>query len=136
MRRENGFTLIETLMVIVLLGIMGTGLIMYFVGLGSSNQAIVIEAVALAQEKMEKIKADVKSAGFDSIVSEAAATLPAPFDRFTREVQAQCVEEADLDAASGAMPGCSDSDIKAKRVVVTVSWPGGSTEVTTVITDH
>ena len=135
MRNNDGFTLIETLMVIELLGIMGTGLVMYFVGLGSSSQALVIEGASLAQEKMEDIKAQGKTS-FSAVASEASAPLPAPYDRFTRSVEVFCVNEADLDTQSGTMPGCADSDIRAKRVNITVSWTGGSAAFTTVITDH
>lgn len=135
--RDKGFTLLETLMVIVLLGIIGTGLILYFIGVGtSSNQALVVEAAALAQEKLEKVIADTKANGFNSIVSEPAAPLPAPYDRFTREVEVFCVQEADLEANSGTMPNCADSDIRAKRVRVAVTWPGGSADFSTVISNH
>lgn len=136
MRDVRGFTLIETLMVVVLMGIMGTGLMLYFTGLGSSDQSLVLQASALAQEKMEKVVADSKADGFDSIVPEAAGPLTAPYDRFTRSVDVFCVNESDLDLAAGTMPGCNDTDIKAKRVTVTLSWPGGEADFSTVITDH
>lgn len=134
--REKGFTLIETLMVVVLMGIMGTGLMLYFAGLGSSNQAQVVQASALAQEKMEKIIADKKANGFDSITGEAGAPLASPYDRFTRSVDVICVNEADLDLSAGTMPQCNDTDIKAKKVTVTIWWQGGSADFSTVITDH
>jgi prepilin-type N-terminal cleavage/methylation domain-containing protein len=136
MRDGRGFTLIETLMVIVLMGIMGTGLVYYFVGLGSSTQSQVVQASALGQEKLERIMADKKADGFNSIVSEAAATLAAPYDRFTRSVEVNCVNEADLDLSAGTMPNCNDTDISAKRVRVTISWNGGSADFTTIIADH
>jgi len=134
MRNSRGFTLIETLMVIVLMGIMGTGLVYYFAGLGSSTQAQVVQATALAQEKLERITAEAN--GFNSIVSEAPAALSAPYDRFTRSVEVYCVNEADLDLSAGTMPNCNDTDINAKRVKVTVSWQGGAMDFTTIITDH
>lgn len=136
MRGGKGFTLIETLMVIVLMGIMGTGLVLYFAGLGSLDQAQVVEASALAQEKIERIIADKKANGFNSIVPEASAPLTAPYDRFDRAVDVVCVNEADLDLSAGTMPACNDTDIRAKRVTVTISWQGGSADFSTVITDH
>lgn len=135
---KNGFTLIEALMVIVILGIIGAGILTYFVGLGkgSAGQVLVTQGNSLAGEQMEKILGDRKTNGFASIVSEAAAALPAPYDRFTREVEVFCVNESDLDTSAGTMPNCSDSTIRAKRVRVIVSWPGGSTDIVTVISDH
>lgn len=133
----HGFTLIETIMVIVVLGIIGTGILMYFVGLGSSgNLTIQPQAASLAREKIEKILADKNANGFSSIVSEPAALMTAPFDRFTGAVEVFCVQEADLNISSGTMPDCADSDIKAKRIRVTVSWTGGSADYITVITNH
>jgi|GEM_PF-3717280 prepilin-type N-terminal cleavage/methylation domain-containing protein len=132
----RGFTLIETLMVIVLMGIMGTGLVYYFAALGSSTQSQAVQASALGQERLERIIADKKASGFNSIIPEAPMTLPAPYDRFTRSVEVICVNETDLDLSAGTMPECADTDISAKRVKVTVSWQGGSADFTTIITDH
>lgn len=136
MRDKRGFTLIETLMVIVLMGIMGTGLMLYFAGLGSTDQARVLQASALAQEKIERVIADKKANGFNSIVPEAGAPLSAPYERFTRALDVICVNEADLDLSAGTMPQCNDTDIKAKRVTVTVAWPGGQADFSTLVTDH
>lgn len=132
----KGFTLIETLMVIVLMGIMGTALVYYFAGLGSSTQARVVQASMLAQEKIERIISDKKANGFDTIVSEAPTALGAPYGSFTRSIEVYCVNEADLDFSAGTMPDCSDTGINAKRIKVTLSWQGGSADFTTVITDH
>lgn len=135
--KTGGFTLIETVMVIVVMGIIGTGILLYFTGIISSgSQAFTIQATALAQEKMERIMADRQANGFNSIIPEPPAALPAPYGGFTREVQAFCVQEADLNTASGTMPNCADSDIRAKRVRVVVSWSGGSADIVTVISNH
>lgn len=136
MRDGRGFTLIETLMVIVLMGIMGTGLVYYFAALGSSTQSQVVQASALGQEKLESIIAEKKANSFNSIVAEAATQLAAPYGKFTRSVDVNCVNEADLDLSTGTMPNCNDTDISAKRVKVTISWQGGSADFTTIITDH
>ncbi len=134
---EGGFTLIETIMIIVLLGILASGILMYFTGIGRGSEGFLLsQAAFLAQEKMEEIIALNKADGFDSITSQAPATLPSPFDNFTREVEVFCVDESDLNTSSGTMPECSDSDIKAKRVRVTVSWQGGSIDLVTVVSDH
>jgi prepilin-type N-terminal cleavage/methylation domain-containing protein len=134
---EVGFTLIETVMVIVILGILGTGILMYFVSIGSSaDPVLATQGTALAQEKLERVIADKKANGFNSIVVEAPSALPAPYNRFTREVEVICVDEADLNTSGGTMPNCTDSDILAKRVKVIVTWPGGSADFITVISNH
>ncbi len=134
---KSAFTLIELVMVIVLLGIVVSGILMYFAGTGGApREVLATQAVFLAQEKMDELIGTAGAGGFDSIVSEAAASLPSPFDRFTREVEVFCVEEADLDTASGTMPDCSDSDIRAKRIRVVVSYPGGEVDLVTVLSDR
>lgn len=134
---KHGFTLIEVVMVIVLLGILGTGILMYFVGVSSSGDPVLTtQATTLAQERLERVLADKKANGFASIVPEGPVALAAPFDRFTREVEVFCVQEADLNTSNGTMPGCTDSDIQAKRVRVAVTWAGGSVDMATVISNH
>lgn len=135
---QSGFTLIETIMALVLIGIIGAGILSYFVNLGkgSSEQAIIVQASALVQEGMEELLADKKTNGFASVVSIAAAPLSPPYDRFSREVEVFCVQEADLNASGGTMPSCSDSDIRSKRVRVIISWSGGQVDISTVISNH
>ncbi|MBI5643928.1 MAG: prepilin-type N-terminal cleavage/methylation domain-containing protein [Deltaproteobacteria bacterium] len=134
---KKGFTLIEVVMVIIILGIIGTGILMYYTGLSASpDQVTLTQATALAQEKLEMIIADKKANGFNGVLSEAPAALPAPYARFTREVEVFCVQEADLNTSNGTMPNCTDTDILAKRVRVIISWGGSSADYVTVITNH
>ncbi len=135
---QSGFTLIETVMALVLIGIIGAGILSYFVNLGkgSSEQALVAQATALAQEGMEEVLADKKTDGFASVVSISAAPLAPPYDRYSREVEVFCVSEADLNTSSGTMPECNDSDLRSKRVRVIISWSGGQVDVATVISSH
>lgn len=135
---QSGFTLIETIMALVLLGIIGVGILSYFVNLGkgSSEQAIIVQASALVQEGMEELLADKKTNGFATVVPVAALPLSPPYDRFSREVEVFCVQEADLNTSGGTMPACSDSDIRSKRVRVIISWSGGQVDVSTVISNH
>lgn len=135
----KGFTLIETVMVIVLLGIVGAGILMYFAGMrGSADPVLRLQAIELAQERMEKIIADKKANGFSSVVAEASAPLAAPFSNFSRGVNVICVQEGDFNTSNGTMPNCSDvSQYHAKRVQVTVSWTSdGSISLVTVLSDH
>lgn len=136
LKDPSGFTLIEVVMVIVLLGIMGASILMYFTGIRSGDMTLQAQGATLAQSELEKLMADKRGVSFASIVSLAAAPMPAPFDRFTKEVQVFCVNEADLDTSAGAMPDCNDSDIRAKKVKVIISWQNGSADFSTVISNH
>jgi len=137
-----GFTLIETLMVIVVLGIAATGVLLYFINIGKAGaQGRTIEAVMLAQERMEQIIALKKGNGFSAVaLANPAAADPAfspPFDAFTRSVEVYCVNEAGLDADNGdTSASCPGSDISAKRVKVTVAWTGGAIDLVTVLSNH
>ncbi len=134
---ESGFTLIETVMVIVILGIVGIGIMMYFVGVGSSaDPVLTAQAAGLAEQKMERIIADNKANGFNSIVAEAATPVAAPFTRYSTTVEVICVDEANLDISGGTMPQCADSDIGAKRIRVIVSWSNRTLDLVSVITNH
>lgn len=136
--RSKGFTLIETLMVIVVLGIVGSGLLLYFTSMRSSGDpVIIVQAASLAQESIERVIADARAGNFAGVVATLPAVLPAPFDKFTRETQVICVNEATLDTEIiGDMPACATSNIIAKRVRVIVSWTGNSTDYVTIISNH
>ncbi len=137
MRPESGFTLIEVVMVIVILGVIGIGIMTYFVGVGSSaDPVLTTQATGLASEKMERIIADAKANGFNSIVAEAATPLGAPYSRYSTTVEVICVDEADLDTSGGTMPQCNDSDIGAKRVRVIVTWANNTLDLVSIISNH
>jgi prepilin-type N-terminal cleavage/methylation domain-containing protein len=132
--RQKGFTLIETIMIIVLLGILASGILLYFVPLSASpEQALTVQAIELAQVKMEEIIADKKANGFGSIATGTSAENPVDptyFPDFTRTTDVYYVSEADLD--TDIAPAASDW----KRVEVTVSWAGRRAGLVTVISDH
>jgi hypothetical protein len=125
-------------MVIVVLGIVGSGVLLYFTSMRSSGDpVIIVQGASLAQESIERVIADARAGNFAAIVAVAPVVLPAPFDKFTRETQVICVNEATLDTEIiGDMPACATSDIGAKRIRVIVSWTGNSTDYVTVITNH
>ena len=66
-RAWDGFTLIETMMVIVILGILGTGILMYFVSIGSSaDPVLATQGTALAS--VNSWQASNQTRSFFSIV--------------------------------------------------------------------
>lgn len=139
---KNGFTLIETLMVIVIIGIAGAGILMFFTaGRSAPDQTLIAQATGLARQRLEGIIADKKANGFSSIAIAATpapdAPLSAPFNRFSRSVEVFCVNEADLNANNGDTANdCPASDITSKRVKVIVSWDNGSVDLVTLISSH
>lgn len=141
-RNISGFTLIETLMAIIVLAVVSTGVLMYFMGLSrGGEQGRASEALRLAQERMEDIIAAEKANGFASIpINSPAVNDPVfstPFDIFTRSVEVYCVNEATPDANNGdTTDACPGSDIVAKRVKVAMSWTGGAVDLTTVFSEH
>jgi len=59
---SRGFTLIELVVVITLLGIVGGSILIYFFGVKRSGDPVLrTQAIELAQEKMDRILADKKN---------------------------------------------------------------------------
>jgi len=135
----NGFTLVEIVLVIALLGIVAGSILTYFFNIKSSGDPVLtLQAIELAQEKMDKILADKKWNNFNSITP---ANYPAEnpvsgFTTFNRSVDIFCVLEADLNTSNGTMPNCTTTSFHAKRVEVTVSWGSSSVSLVTVLTDY
>ncbi len=142
MMKKNGFTLIETLMVIVIIGIAGAGILMYFTaGRFAPDQTLTLQATGLARQRLEGIIAGKKADGFSSIAIAATPVpdppLAPPFNRFTRSVEVFCVNESDLNTNNGDTANdCPASDITSKRVRVLVAWDTGSVDLVTLISNH
>lgn len=136
--KERGFTLIESVMVVTILAIVGVALVMFFAGIRSSGDPVtLVQASSLAEEQLERSIAVARAGNFGTIVAIAPAVLPAPYDRFTREVRVDCVNEAGLDTPVAWSVNCAASDIQAKRVRVIMTWAGGGQlDLYTVITNH
>ena len=140
---SRGFTLIELVVVITLLGIVGGSILIYFFGVKRSGDPVLrTQAIELAQEKMDRILADKKnsSRGFSYIQnSNYAAESPVSgiSPSFNRSVDIFCVLEADLNISNGTIPNCSTTDFKAKRVKVTVTSPNNeSVYLVTVLANY
>lgn len=140
---SQGFTLLEAIAVIVLLGIVGAGILLYFTSMKySANPVIRTQAIELAQEKMERILADKKNSarGFSWIQNSnypAENPVSGFSPSFNRSVDVFCVLEADLNTSNGTMPNCSTTGYHAKKVTVTVTEPGGELiKLITIVTDH
>lgn len=133
--RSSGFTLIETVIVIVLLGIVSTAVLMHFTNISKSPVAVITnQAVALAQAGVEEILADKKIGGFSSIPTGTTTESPVDatyFPSFTRTTTVYYVDAPALDT------DINPSTSLWKRVSVTVAGSGGvSITLVTVISEH
>lgn len=141
---DKGFSLIELVIVIVILGIASAGLMSVFsTGMkGSANPLLENQALQLAQEKMDIIVGDRMNTalGFTYLKNNGAGTIyPAEnpiagFPAFSRTVTTFCVAAAALNTSIGTPPTCVSDYI---HVTVTVSHAVlGSVTVETLVTNY
>src|ERR1700693_3694643 len=132
-RDQQVFTLIETIITIVLLAIMTSGLMAMFSAYSTSNgnSPVIIQEAELAQEKIEMIIADKENSarGFNYVT---AANYPAEnpvggFANFTRSVTIIYVDPA----SSLNTPAAGTTNYK--NVTVTVSGVVGSVTTSTLM---
>ncbi|MBI2083293.1 MAG: prepilin-type N-terminal cleavage/methylation domain-containing protein [Deltaproteobacteria bacterium] len=122
MRRETGFTFIETVLAILIIGIGLFGIMNLFQGTVSTSVDTdrTLQATELARERIERILFDKKMNGYDYVTTanypmiESFSGSFAPFSRTIsiREVES---DNFNLDRNGSGY----------KRVAVTVSWEGG-----------
>ncbi len=134
-KKRNGFTLIEIIMVIIVLGIASYGVLTIFINAlrGSAYPLQGVQAVELAKEKLEIIMADkyASPTGYSDLIT---ANYPneapvAGFPEFNRSAAFAEVDGNDLTTAS---PGSG-----FMKITVTVSWGvADSVSLETVATDY
>ena len=108
--KDNGFTLLEVLVAIVILSIGLLGMASLTVGIINGNKFSnnMTTATTLAQDKME----DIRRTAFATVADEPRAALPSPYAAYKREVTAI------IDSPAPGM----------KTVSVKVFWGGASME--------
>lgn len=143
----NGFTLIETIITLVVLSIAAVGVLSVFtVGIKeSANPLIVNQAVQLAQEKMDAIVSDKlnPARGFAWVAAADYNTNPIKytpenpvggFPSFSRSVTIFCVVAANLNVDTAAGPPCASG---YAHVTVTVAHAAaGSVSADTLVTNY
>jgi prepilin-type N-terminal cleavage/methylation domain-containing protein len=145
---EAGFTLIETVIVIVLLGLSFAVLIPLTVSTrNSATPVLTQQAAALAQEKLEQVFADrldqTTPRGFTYATTPGNYPAESPIagvTGFSRSVAITCVTTADLNAAGTApSPSCAASAGRTDyaRVTVTVTNAAlGNVTAATLLTNY
>ncbi|MBI4238246.1 MAG: hypothetical protein HY696_07515 [Deltaproteobacteria bacterium] len=133
--RAGGFTFIDTILMMVILGVGLTGMMSFFVS--SNRQALdadqTVQASVLAQEKLDQIIANKIALGYNAIVAAnyPVENLGAPFAGLTRTTTITEVSPNDLSTAS---PGSG-----LKRVNIVVSWgvnANQAVQLTTMVTAY
>ncbi|MCG3112479.1 MAG: type II secretion system GspH family protein [Candidatus Manganitrophus sp. SB1] len=129
---ERGFTLIEIVVFIVVLGFLGGVLIPFTVSLrGSSQPTSTQQALALAQAELEQAVAQRRASGFAGVTAGCTLGLmPSPAFTCTRTV---CyVPAGNLNDTT-----CGPTPTDYKRVEVTISHAAiGSLTAVTLFTNY
>jgi prepilin-type N-terminal cleavage/methylation domain-containing protein len=145
---EQGFTLIETVIVIIVLGLSFAVLIPSTVTTRNSSAPVLAQqAAALAQEKLEQIFADrldqTTPRGFTYATTPGNYPAESPIagvTGFSRSVAITCVTTADLNAVGTApSPSCAASVGRTDyaRVTVTVTnAASGNVTAATLLTNY
>lgn len=139
LRSQGGFTLVETVITIVIVGIAFAVLLSFTQSLRSSADPVLTQqAVALGQEKLDQIIADRRDIttprGFSYATNPSNYPAEAPvagFSAFNRAVAIACFNAAPFTGAGTApAPDCSASGYARVTVTVTSSATGNINVVT------
>lgn len=123
-RAQRGFTIVDTILMMMIVGIGLSGIIMFF---ANTNREVLdsnftVMASALAQERVEQVVADRGSQGYAAVTQNtypAEPNMAAPFAGFSRTTT---VTEVDPANPNAALVGSG-----LKRIDVQVAWNGGQT---------
>lgn len=136
MQSERGFTLIDTILMMIITGVGIFGIMSYFVSVNNQtmNGDMTVTASVLAQERLDRVVADKQYQGYNFVVDAAYPSpenLAAPFDGYTRTTTITEVSPNDLTTAQVGSG--------LKRVNIQVQWgPAASDRVqlVTLVTQY
>ncbi|MEW6408719.1 MAG: prepilin-type N-terminal cleavage/methylation domain-containing protein [Nitrospirota bacterium] len=136
MNNEKGFSLIEMIITVIIVGIVATGFYMMFMtGLSKGADPVQIaQAVEFAQQRIERLIAMKMRLGYTDIalnVGEGTWTaLPSPYEKFEEKIDIAYVD------SNLVNPTYSGSDTGYKLIQVTVRWGGSyNVRLVAVVTD-
>jgi len=129
MRRALGFSLIELVMIIVIIGIVSTGFVSAFSTstLSLNKNEILQQATQYAQECAERAVATRKEVGFSAFPSNFSCANPANFTR--------TVVVGNVYTNSGACP----SGVNCRNITITVAStidPSLTSPITIMLADY
>jgi Tfp pilus assembly protein PilV len=136
--RENGFTLIESVLAIGLIGAGLIGLISLFGNLLSpalsADQSVI--ASNLAKEKIEQIIADRASKGYPTTLTTnySDGQLSGAYNEFSRNVTINEVDPDDDNDSDDFLDPSPNSGYA--RITVVVAWGKRSVKLETLITNY
>jgi prepilin-type N-terminal cleavage/methylation domain-containing protein len=138
--RQDGFTLIETIITLAVLAIAVVGVLSVFITgtIGSANPQAFTQASHLVQEQIDTIHGDRQDSarGFSWIIpgNYPLESPVASFGDFSRSTSIFCVTGADLNTDSGSPPPCASG---YTHITVTVMHPViGSISADTIVTRY
>lgn len=128
MRRTRGFTLVEAVITIAIMGVVLAPFSVLVVNVMRQNAYSQVQAtaVSLAEGKME----DLTGTRFSLLVDAAATAFAVPFDNYTYQIVVDYVNSNDLDTAV-----VGPTDFKRVKVVINNSILGSLTLTSLVARD-
>lgn len=125
--KKNGFTLIELIMAVVILGIVVLSVLNIFININFKNPKLeaVSTSLYLASAKLEEIS----NRNFNSITSESLTSFLGDFSDYNYSVQAAYVASQEIEEVS-----LTPTSYKWIKVFVS-SYSLGSLEVSTLVSD-
>ena len=144
LNNQNGFSLIETIMVIIVISIGAIGVLSVFItGMkGAGDPLVTIQAVELAQEKLDIVIGDRQNSarGYSYATNQANYPVENPvpgFTNFNRSIAIACVTTADFNAAGSApAPSCVGVTNYARLTVTVTHAAIGSVTTVTLLTNY
>jgi len=132
-KKQAGFTLIETIITLIVLSIAAIGVLSVFTAgmKGSANPLILNQAISLAQERMDSAIALKKSGGYNAVVTinPGVPAFAAPFNVFSWTQIVTCV------AADLVTPAACTSGYRIVTVTVTHALIG-DVALDTLVTNY
>jgi len=127
MKKNNGFTLVETVLVIIVMGITLTPFSILVVNVMQQNikSQAWSTAVALAEGEMER----VCSLPFSDVINETSLAFSAPFSAYSHQIVVNNVTSAALNTPVSGATNYKNVKVSVNNIV------SGNVTLTTIVTN-